>query len=89
MNVKCYSHLLCTPFQNEGVIGFKENYRTIEGILYFNRELEKRLCSEHFIKLFVNFQNFEIFSNDNNYSSVASGGKKQTVDYHISAATNE
>ena len=42
-----------------------------------------------FIKLFVNFQNFEIFSNDNNYPSVASGGKKQTVDYHISAATNE
>ena len=42
-----------------------------------------------FIKLFVNFQNFEISSNDNNYSSVASGGKKQTVDYHISTATNE
>ena len=40
-----------------------------------------------FIKLFVNFQNFEISSNDN--SSVASGGKKQTVDYHISSTTNE
>lgn len=40
-----------------------------------------------FIKLFVHFQNFEISSNEN--SSVASGGKKQTVNYLISAAMNE
>lgn len=56
MNAKCYSHLLSTPFQNEGVIGFKENYCTIEGISYFNRELEKRLCAEHLLNCLLIFR---------------------------------
>lgn len=56
MDAKCYSHLLSTPFQNEGVTGCKENYCAIGGISYFKRELEKRLCTEHLLNCLLIFR---------------------------------